>query len=189
MALMARLPTECAEVHLALVERDAERAVGHDGARQQGHRVPGDLRAFVRLGVVRGAERRVFRRRVEEHADAGVRVAVAAVDGGGVADVTLGEVDAQFLACFADDGGDGGLGVLGFAAGQVPHAVGEAGALPQPEQDVVVPGQEQEYVKSAPLRVSHAQERNSADAPRGEAERRCWPGRVSQNASSCGQPD
>jgi hypothetical protein len=38
------------------------------------------------------------------------------------------------FVCFADNGGDSGLGVLGFAAGQVPHALGESGALPKREK-------------------------------------------------------
>ena len=97
----------------------------------------------------------VFRVGVEEQADADVGVAVAAVDGGRVADLAFGELDAEFFVCFADDGNDSGLGGLGFAAGQVPHAVGKPGALPQREQDLIVPGEEQEHIQGASLRVSH----------------------------------
>jgi hypothetical protein len=56
---------------------------------------------------------------------------------------------------FADDRVDGGLGGLGLSAGQVPHAVGEAGALAQREQDLILPGEQQEHVEGASLRVSH----------------------------------
>ena len=49
------LPSDGSEVGFALVERDAECAVGHGGIGEHRHRVPGDLGAFVRLCVVRGA--------------------------------------------------------------------------------------------------------------------------------------
>jgi hypothetical protein len=52
--------------------------------------MPGDLGAFVWLGVVRDVYWRVFGRRLEEQADAGVGVAIAAVHGRGVADLVLG---------------------------------------------------------------------------------------------------
>jgi hypothetical protein len=109
VAARLRLPAGGREAGFALVEGDAEGAVGHGGGGQHGHRVPGDLGAFVWFGVVRVAQGRLSGGGLEEQADPEIGVAVAAVHGGGEVGLVLGELDADFLAGLPDHCVDGAL--------------------------------------------------------------------------------
>jgi hypothetical protein len=88
-------------------------------------------------------------RRGEEEPEAAFALGVATVDDAGEAEVVGVEADTDLLPGLADDGVEGVLALLELAAGQVPQAVGVAGALPHRQEDLVVPHQHEHDVDDA----------------------------------------